>query len=824
MVISETEFLYCTNLGQLFHVDGDQQTQWDDLPQANVLTLFQLGKNHWLLSIREHGIFSLNNGKISRPKQYLPLTNANVEKILTDSSGALWMATTLGVVRFIGEQMQIMTFDEQSARQQKVQSRIFSLLLDVNNTLWAGFYAKGLHRLTPPKVNVIPQMSVRTVIEYDKAYWMGTDLQGVTIKYHNGKTALLTTKDGLPSNTVHALYPDADGNLWLGTTKGLAKYRQGQLTRWDLTQYGLSNWVTTLTSSENGEVWIGTDNGVATIKDGEITIKGDLGKSGKRRVRWLKRGLNGVMWAGTMDGVAFYQAGSWQNPPQSILSDHAQVSFYLDKDGGKWFGSQQGDGLSWLKNNELRRFTTTDGLFDNFIWTITEDASGYLWLSSDKGINRIKRADLENHTPYNRSDNKSSNKSGNKPKILSTTFGRNEGLNPSECNSASPAPWHTKAKKLIFPCMAGLVEIDPQSLPTTQGVPTNAIDYIVFDGNTRWLPNSQNLSAKQRDIRIKYSATGFDNPDKIQFRYRLLGYQAQWQAAQHRRQVSFTNLSAGDYVFEVTSRFYNGHWGQVSAKLPLSIAPHFYERRWFHLLLLLAAAYLVHYLYQQKLNLALRRQTEIEAARIDHLSGLVHNVAHNLNTPVGIAITSASMLPDYSAKLKQMLDSGKISKKGLNDLIDGLTASGSILSKSLTSVSELVERFKQLNIHTYSEQSRLIDITQLMLNVKAEVAFKHPNRTIDWQIEHPPTLTFTSYSEALSQVLQLLADNTLKHGYPASPEAKAGADAIINIQFGLNKKTLNITYQDFGNGMTQQELASLFIPFGNRIGDQKGLG
>ena len=111
-----------------------------------------------------------------------------------------------------------------------------------------------------------------------------------------------------------------------------------------------------------------------------------------------------------------------------------------------------------------------------------------------------------------------------------------------------------------------------------------------------------------------------------------------------------------------------------------------------------------------------------------------------------------------------------------------------------------------------------------MLNVKAEVAFKHPNRTIDWQIEHPPTLTFTSYSEALSQVLQLLADNTLKHGYPASPEAKAGADAIINIQFGLNKKTLNITYQDFGNGMTQQELASLFIPFGNRIGDQKGLG
>ena len=636
---------------------------------------------------------------------------------------------------------------------------------------------------------------------------MGTDNGGVVVKAHDGQSKTFTTADGLPSDTVHALLPDSSGNLWLGTTEGLVKYSKGRFDTFDLTRLGLSNWVTSLLETHEGILWAGTDNGLAKVHDNQISAENFSTGLIKRRIRWLNQTRDGNLWVGTFDGVMVRRDGQWQNPSHPTLSEKGQQSFLQDNDGGLWFGSQIGEGLSWYKEGSLSTYNKADGLFDNYVWAIAEDRQQRLWMISDHGINVVSRQHLEQNA----------NNDG-ELWIRSTTLGPLEGLELGECNGASPGYTHTLAGKLIFPCMVGLVEIDPQAFNTDVEPPTPVIDFIALGDRKDWFPEALTLSPTDRDMTFKYGGLSFFNPDKMQFRYRLVGYSEQWQMADTRRQASYTNLSAGDYVLEVKARNYNGDWSDSSARLSFTIEPYFHESGWFYVLLILLSGYLFYQLSQLRLKYALMRQKEIDDARIEYLSNLIHNIAHNLNTPVGIAITGSSMLPDYRARVLHMLETGKITKKALVDLAEGLNQSGDVIGKSLTTVSGLIETFKKLNIDNYSEDPCKIDFTAFAKSIQDEAAFAHPKRNIDWQWDIAHDLKAKSYPKVLTQVLLILIENTVKHGY-AEDEM-----VVIKLKIWREQKQLFIRYRDTGCGITKAQSESLFIPFSNRIGDEKGLG
>ena len=84
-----------------------------------------------------------------------------------------------------------------------------------------------------------------------------------------------------------------------------------------------------------------------------------------------------------------------------------------------------------------------------------------------------------------------------------------------------------------------------------------------------------------RDLEIDYTALSFVAPEKNRFRVKLEGWDPDWQDVGNRRQAFYTNLAPGKYRFRVTASNNSGVWNETGAFVDFSIAPAYYQTRWF---------------------------------------------------------------------------------------------------------------------------------------------------------------------------------------------------------------------------------------------------
>jgi hypothetical protein len=82
---------------------------------------------------------------------------------------------------------------------------------------------------------------------------------------------------------------------------------------------------------------------------------------------------------------------------------------------------------------------------------------------------------------------------------------------------------------------------------------------------------------------IDYTALSFVEPERIQFRYKLEGWDRDWQSVGNRRQALYANLSPGNYRFLVAASNNSGVWNEAGTSLDFSIAPAYYQTTWFRL-------------------------------------------------------------------------------------------------------------------------------------------------------------------------------------------------------------------------------------------------
>src|SRR5262249_20065238 len=93
------------------------------------------------------------------------------------------------------------------------------------------------------------------------------------------------------------------------------------------------------------------------------------------------------------------------------------------------------------------------------------------------------------------------------------------------------------------------------------------------------------LPTLSRDLQIDYTALSLAAPEKIRFKYRLDGYDSDWQDAGNRRQVFYTNLSPRNYRFRVIASNNSGVWNNNRDTFEFSIAPAYYQTNWFRALI-----------------------------------------------------------------------------------------------------------------------------------------------------------------------------------------------------------------------------------------------
>lgn len=217
-----------------------------------------------------------------------------------------------------------------------------------------------------------------------------------------------------------------------------------------------------------------------------------------------------------------------------------------------------------------------------------------------------------------------------------------------------------------------------------------------------------------------------------------------------------------------------------------------------------------------------RLQSElISSEKMASLGRLVAGFAHEINTPIGVALTSTSTIPDTVKSLEQMLEEDEIEESDLLDIFKRLNTSSELAQSNLRRASDIVTRFKRTSVDQSSEDKRNFDLLDTLEDVVSSVHNVFKRSSIVIKIDCPKKCTIMSQPGSLGQVITNLLLNSHKHAYNNGNQS-----GHIVIKAGLNRAEdhVNITFIDDGKGMEPQLLEKIFEPFFTTARDSGGSG
>ncbi len=521
------------------------------------------------------------------------LSSNNILSIFQDSSGSVWVGTVGdGLCRFQNEKFSCLT-----SKNGFSGGGVWAFAQDREGSLWIGSSDNGLNRLrdasfTAYGANEGLSSDVVLSVYQDRegVVWVGTADNGVD-RWNAGGITRLTTRDGLADNQVFSIVEDQNGDHWFGTRRGLCRLAKGKLTV-DKVEAGLPHDAIQCTYVDHtGVLWIGTRQGLSRF-DGRrsLTYTAKDGLSNPFVFSIYEDLHDGSLWIGTLGGLEHFSNGRFRAYTKSDgLSSNAITALYGEPDGTLWIGTD-GGGLNLLKDrggmNRLQpkfsAFTTEAGMLDDTIFQILDDTRGNLWMSSNRGIFRIAKSELNAFAE------------GKLGQLTPQYFSVADGMRTRECNGGfQPAGWRFMDGRLAFPTMKGLAIVDPLRLVANQVPPRVLLQRVVVDRHHLSPGSFFSAPPGKGQLEFEYTAPSFIQPQKIHFKYMLEGFDKDWTDAGTRRAAYYTNIPPGKYEFRVIASNADGVRSRGDETVIFALRPHFYQTLPFAAAVLLAVVSLV---------------------------------------------------------------------------------------------------------------------------------------------------------------------------------------------------------------------------------------
>jgi hypothetical protein len=211
---------------------------------------------------------------------------------------------------------------------------------------------------------------------------------------------------------------------------------------------------------------------------------------------------------------------------------------------------------------------------------------------------------------------------GVRPRVSAATYSIAEGLPSTECSSGGqPSAWKGRDGRLWFTTTRGVVVFDPRRMRENRVPPPVHVERRVADGQP--LAADGRAQPGRGDLEFEYGALSLVNPAKVQFRYRLKGFDAACHEAGSRRVAYYTNVPPGRYRFRVIASNNDGVWNEEGATVNVELAPHFHQTRAFLALCVLGIAGVLvagHHLRVRRLRSSERRLASLVDARTAELA------------------------------------------------------------------------------------------------------------------------------------------------------------------------------------------------------------
>jgi signal transduction histidine kinase/ligand-binding sensor domain-containing protein len=674
-----------------------------------------------------------------------------VRSLFTDAAGVLWIGTSGdGLYRINGSRVD--HFTSSDGLTGDVVNQIFE---DHEGTLWI-VTPQGLDQFYCPPVLTYGEhegltgaaiKAVAATTSGDEV-WAGS-LDGLYIVDASGSRR--PRHISIPEiGSIGDLYRDANGTMWVAGNRRLAYYKND---RFHLVRYKANTDIGTvveLSEDASGDLWVVTlssayGSALNHIKDGVVAERYYWPKSSDRDpMSSISAHPGAGLWLCTVRGQLYwFHNGIFER----ILSQGGGFGLSPDQKGS-W--AYPANDLIRLQDGKMRTLKLQGIFATNNVLNMIDDGRGSLWLYMSSGLVQVRTPDIQrwwdgktNQVPW---------------RLFDSSDGVSSGISTSR-------PAVSEDGQVWFSNGQNLQKIDPKRIPRNAVVPPVHIETIAADGKQYSLTgNAVPLPSNIRNLEIHYSALSFVKPDKIQFRYRLVGLSDTWLDAGSRREAIYNNLTPGNYTFQVVAANSDGTWNTTGESLAVSVAAAWYQTSLFKLCALAAMIFLLYgFMFLER-----RRYMRLVRGRYQERLEERTRIARNLHDTLIQTIQGSKLLADHAQELHQDTEGTKHALKQLSTWLDGAVHEGRVALDSLRS--------------TPPE-----DIATALF--KAAEACTPESMRLNIVVDGSPREIETSVQDEVHQIMAEGIRNACLHS--------GGSDLTIKVDYG---RDFVITVKDNGRG------------------------
>ncbi|MEZ2417465.1 two-component regulator propeller domain-containing protein [Luteibacter sp. RCC_6_2] len=648
-------------------VDGDRATHYAASSGLPTGTLYAIGGtpdgNIWAATF--NGLVRLDHGRWMSVGPSMGLPGVRARNLFVDREGRLWVATedALAWLPRDGRRFEVAT---------REVGRVNRIAEAADGSIWVAEADGGVRPAwaggaDPSEAGpVLKLSSAGLLFDRDGALWMPTlgdgirrvprvrDLPHRVIGAESAEAQRFLERDGLSSDYASSVIQDREGNVWVGGSRGLDRFRVSRLlpamlpsgatdfamvaaknhgvwvgtksrplSRVDangIEPIGLTEAITAASRDADG-IWLGGPGGLWRLHEGKPEPFAPLPYPDYSGVQAVVGDGKGGAWASVnRPGIFHFTEGGWEHDPlPAVPVDSAPLVLMNDHHGRLWMGFARNNILVRAQGGDVV-IGSGEGLAVGNVTALLEDGEA-VWVGGELGIGvvvagrarMIAMADdplrgVSGLVRDHRGDFWANAAQGvvriaaadmaralEDPdyRLPGTLFDSLDGL-PGTPAQFRPLPTAVVADdgRLWFATTSGIVSIDPANVPRNALAPPVSIRSVSTDIGTWPAGPRIDLPAHTERLRIAFTATSLSVPERVRFRYRMEGLDTRWRDAGNEREAIYTDPPPGQYVFRVTAANEDGVVNEEGASIEVGVARAFYQMPWFFLLCLLAVVLL----------------------------------------------------------------------------------------------------------------------------------------------------------------------------------------------------------------------------------------
>jgi len=568
----------------------------------------------------------LKNGRLNM--------SSNVTSVYEDSQQNIWLSNTNGLYKLSEDKGNMFLFPPNHLKNCSLNNiNIRAIVEDAGNNIWiasnSGLYRFNkediLQRSCPTDYLFIENIHFKTTtnlfIDSQNRLWVsahgGLSISQLDNNFNPGKFSSYTSNNGLPHNWSFGISEKDKNNFWVGNYVGLIKVSliNGNHTNAEFKHYD--------SSRERADALVNS-----------FTFE-------------IKKDAKNTLWVGTFNGISKLisseDEGSFSNYTNVFgnyrsLSNNSVKNLLRDSNNNFWIGTQTGLNLFKENTNDFIQFGRKDGLPSEYILGLQEDSKGFLWIATTNGLMRGKYNDsikkfinIEYFSAKNGlADNITNRNALYIDKDDNVFIGSSKGLSVYTNYKDEAVVNNKKAFNLSLTSIKSTQKKKQGFLSVKNRIKNNSIELSYFENS----------------IQLHYVTLDFSDVGYNQYRHKLLPGNENWIETGNSSELTYYNLSPGDYELILDGSNNGGVWSNKPIHLAITISPPFWKSTIAFLLYTLILVGIVRFFYllrvRKKIN-EFANKSKLEKALLKEREQLRQENTADFHDELGSKVTKVSL-------------------------------------------------------------------------------------------------------------------------------------------------------------------------------------